>query len=761
LSKVTVGGETVISFGGRAVFVFDPEDRGMRNLAIVALRGAGVSGLEVAAMFALRPEHVSRLVSRAKEQGSAGLVTEQGRPRSLDEQGVKRAYARRDEGRSGAEIAREMGVSEATISRLLARRIRPEAVQLELGGIEDAGSSQAAPERPSPDSGVASGTDAEDTAGTDTADEDTAGTGTAGTGTAGTDTAGTDTAGTDTAGTDTAGEYIGGEETAGPDTVGEDTAGDRLANEDPSTHAPAAGLARIAEGVTGSAYAGSMLLHGFLDRAGAGEVLAALRSPGARRYDAHSVMLSATFGFALGSLSAEGTKHLLASDAGATIGLDRLPHLRTLRPRLSAIADAIDPLALQCAIAKAMLDADERPPEVFFVDDHFVAYAGVAPVQKGWNTRRRHAEPGRDDTVVVDENWRAICFSSGPPSGLSSTMFGPLDQLRGIVGERRVMIGFDRGGSYPKVFAELKSRGFDFVSYRRAPLKEPQVEKTRTWTVVEGKRAYMSVADETVALEGYGTVRQISVYEHGRLALQILTSDMDSSAAYLARRLVGRWCIENAFKYLEDHHGIHWLCDYRMELSADTTKVANPQRAEARAGLAVAEAAVAAIERAIGTTATNTGEDLAETNRELARLKAELAERQAERDLAKQALKPIPAKMARNELDPGAVRAVSVLARRALQMVCRLLAYNAELDLARNLNAYLEDDNEYRAITRNLLHQPGSIAYGPSTITVTLRAPDAPRVTKALGRLCDQLNAAPPRMSGDRRPITYVIAART
>lgn len=707
LSKRTVGGETVISFGPRAVFVLDPKDRGMRNLAIVALTRAGVSGVEVARLFGLRPEHVSRLRARAQESGSAGLVSEMGRPRSLDAADIARVYARRDEGRSGVDIAAEMGVSEATISRLLARRPQPEVVQLALEGaleVADAG-----------------------------------------------------TAGAGFPGDDPSAEGASAKNEA----TGLEGTADEEAQGDEGPTSPTAGLSRIGEGVTESRYAGAMLLHGFLDRAGAGEVLAALPSLAARRYDAGSVMLSATFGFALGSSSAEGTKHLLTKDAGAAVGLSRFPHLRTLRPRLSALAAAIDPLALQGGIAKAMLDADEHPPEVFFVDDHFVAYTGTAPVQKGWNTRRRHAEAGRDDTVVVDDTWRAICFASGPPSSLSKTMLGPLDQLRGIVGDRRVMIGFDRGGAYPKVFAELKKRGFDFVTYRRAPLRVPSVAPTRTWTVIDDKRRYLSVADETVALEGVGTVRQISVYERGAVALQILTSDMGSSAAFLARRLVGRWCIENAFKYLEDHHGIHWLCDYGMELSADTTEVANPRRAEARVDLKAAEAAIASDERAIGTTATSPTEDLAETNRELARLQDELALKKVELALKKELLKPIPAKLPRNELDPSALRAISALHCRALQMVCRLLAYNAELDLARSLNAYLADDDEYRAITRNLLHQPGTIAYSASTITVTLHAPDAPRVARALGLLCDQLNAASPRLCGDRRPITYRIAARS
>ena len=96
-----------------------------------------------------------------------------------------------------------------------------------------------------------------------------------------------------------------------------------------------------------------------------------------------------------------------------------------------------------------------------------------------------------------------------------------------------------------------------------------------------------------------------------------------------------------------------------------------------------------------------------------------------------------------------------------MQMVSRLLAYNAELDLARALNTYLADPDEYRAITRNLLHQPGRINYGSKTITVTIRQLDAPRITRALGLLIDQLNADPPRLTGDSRRIIYQIEPKT
>jgi len=67
-----------------------------------------------------------------------------------------------------------------------------------------------------------------------------------------------------------------------------------------------------------------------------------------------------------------------------------------------------------------MLATDPADDPVYFVDDHFVPYAGAKPVAKGWNTKRRHAQPGRDDTVVTDARGRAVIFSSGEPTSLSS-----------------------------------------------------------------------------------------------------------------------------------------------------------------------------------------------------------------------------------------------------------------------------------------------------------------------------------------------------
>jgi hypothetical protein len=110
-------------------------------------------------------------------------------------------------------------------------------------------------------------------------------------------------------------------------------------------------------------------------------------------------------------------------------------------------------------------------------------------------------------------------------------------------------------------------------------------------------------------------------------------------------------------------------------------------------------------------------------------------------------LKTIPA----NHHNPHALLRTQ---RRSLQMVLRLLAFNAEYWLADRLNTYLQDNDEYRATLRNLLHLGGTITYTTHTITVAL---DTPTITRALRLLLNELNTTPPHIPGDPRPITYTI----
>ena len=702
LALVVCDGRCLVSVGRSLVYRFDVDDIGMRNLAIVALTDAGRRVDEVAALFGLTATYVSMLRGRARAQGSAGLVRRRGRPRKLSDRQVSQARVWSGQGQTQQVIADRLGVAQSVISDLLAR-LAPVPVQEPLpatdatepaDGTVPAGSVMAAPAAAQPHDDV---------------------------------------------------EAIMGEvEPVGSEPVGTPVAG-------------FAGSARIATGAYRCRYAGAMLLFPYLHRVGAGAIFGTLTGGPARRYDDLAVLSTATISFALGTGTLEGTKHLRRAEAGAAVGLAMVPELATLRPRLSALADGSDPLGLQRAFAAGMLATDPAGEAVYFVDDHFVAYSGARPVAKGWNTKRRHAQPGRDDTLLVDARGRAVVFGSGEPTGLSSTLPGVLTQLRQVLGpDAPVLLGFDRGGAYPAAFTACRKAGADWVTYRRAPLLEATAAPRASWTLRDGRRISVTLADESVQIKGYGAARQLTLFEHGAAVLQVLTSDTDATGAALLCWLRARWRIENMFSCAAEHNSIDTLADYAMDTGPDTRMVKNPARLAARKTLAAAQAELATAERALPQLLAGPGTPK-QMNAALPGVHRRIEAATRAVEATKTALRPVPAKILATELDPNAKRARPRLARRGLQMVLRLLAFNAEAWLAEHLNAYLADPNEYRAIARNLLHLGGHVDYTTQTITVTLDPPDSPRVARALQLLTEELNATPARLPGDRRPLTYQV----
>ncbi len=692
-------GQTWIFAGKTALFRFADGDAAMRNIAVAALRQIGFPGTQVAAALGLTTNYVATLHQRAQREGTAGLVRPRGRPRTVSEQDWEQARAWRAGGTRDAEIARRLGVQQSTVLR----RLGPAQVQGELELDEAAAPGGPAagredqPRRPEPE--AAPGRDEQE-----------------------------------------------------PEPRG-------LVPEPGVVPPGFGGSPGPAEGSgVFSRYAGAMLLHAYPGQAG--EILPAAAGGEAREAALLSVVSAC---FALGAATAEQVKHLVPAEAGPLAGLAALPSLRTLRPRLAALADAADPLELQAAFAAAMLAANPETSGVYYADDHFVPYAGAKPVGKGWNNKRGRAGKGRADTHVTTHDGRAVCFVTGEPSGLSVTLPKALAELEKTVpAGTAIMLGFDRGGAYPAVFTHCRQNNVHWVTYRRAPLAVPAMLPVLTTITVNGRTRTIAWAEETVQLKDYGQARQITLFERGRVVLQILTSDSGACPAALLGWLKSRWREENYLKYAAANYGTGKICDYLADIETNTKVADNPARKDANAAVHEAEKTLAAAERGLAAMLADPAITPAVKNaRLIPAAEREIAAARSRLDSAKKARDAIPAKLPANQINPDAQVALLRTGRRGLQMVLRLLAHNAEHWLSDQLNAYLRDEDEYRAITRETIIRgtAGLITFTPDTITVTLQRPAEPRVARALALLIDQVNATPPQIPGDTRPITYQITA--
>jgi len=349
---------------------------------------------------------------------------------------------------------------------------------------------------------------------------------------------------------------------------------------------PAAG-ARISEGVLATRYAGAMLVHACAHRLGMAALFgrAAAHAPGGAgepRYDDIGVLCAVQAAFSLGFVPVERFKYLSPGEAGPVAGWDKVPSLRAPRPRLAAIADSCDPVELLGGYFQAMMRTDPGRSRVFYVDDHFISYTGERPAGKGWNNRRGRAEKGRFDTLVTSRGGAAAGWSTTEPSGLSRTLPPALGRLRAATGPGRpLLLGFDRGGAYPAVFTQIRAQDADWITYRRAPLAATAQLPVLTTITRSGASVPVAVADELVTLDGYGdgsggACRQLTVFEHGKIVLQVLTSDLGSCAPWLLEELIGRWGIENVIKYDTEHYGTDLICDYAFTIVADERIIKNP-----------------------------------------------------------------------------------------------------------------------------------------------------------------------------------------
>ena len=387
---------------------------------------------------------------------------------------------------------------------------------------------------------------------------------------------------------------------------------------------------------------------------------------------------------------------------------------------------------------------------------------GPSRSRKGWNNKRGRAEKGRADTHVTAHDGRAVCFVTGEPSGLSVTLPKALAELKKAAGPgAKIMLGFDRGGAYPQVFAHCRDQDVHWVTYRRAPLAVPAMLPVITAVTYAGRTRQVAWAEETVQLKDYGEARQITLFEHGKVALQILTSDFDACPAEILSWLKSRWREENFLKYASENYGIDKICDYLASIETNTKLIRNPARDQANAAVRDAEKTLAAAERDLAGLLADPAIAPAAKNARIPALQKKITRARARGWPPP----PRPASPSPRNCPP----ATSTPTRRPRccapgGAACRWSCGCSPTTPSTGYRATSTPTCATTTSTAPSPARPSSAAWpapspGPPPRSPSpLDQPGAPRVARALALLIDEINATPPAMPGDSRPITYHLA---
>ncbi len=504
-------------------------------------------------------------------------------------------------------------------------------------------------------------------------------------------------------------------------------------------------------------------------------------------YGLETIMVDAVLRALAGESRAEGATRFDPQELGRVLGLDRAPEVKTIRRRISQLAETGKAGELIAALAAHHL-ADTGPggeglAAILYVDGHVRAYQGTKKIGKLYSTRLKFPVPATEETWVTDAHGSPVfVVMAEPGASLAAELRRLLPELRTAVGdERRVLVGFDRGGWSPALFKHMDAAGFDVLTWRKGTTPDitEDLFKDVFHTDDHGEIRSWTVADTLVDLPLATTkktgevfnIRQISrtvaTTAGGTRQIHILTTDKDLPAGEVVYRMGNRWRQENQFRYARMHFDLDSHDSYASSDDDEDRMVPNPAKAKAYQKVVAARnahteaAAVADIALLALKTPPEGAKELAVTVTSAMHNQAMAPLWEAETALiaAEKAHKAISAKLRLGDLNPG--QQVLDTEIKLIHTGIRMAAYNTAMAIAREIRTntgYKRANQEAHALMRQAFNQGGDIdPTTPGYLTIRLDPLPTQSKTTALAELCHHLTTTKTRYPGTNLILKYAI----
>ena len=505
-------------------------------------------------------------------------------------------------------------------------------------------------------------------------------------------------------------------------------------------------------------------------------------------YGLETVLIDSVLRALAGEARTEGATRFDPEELGRVLGLDRAPEVKTIRRRISQLAEAGKAGELIAAMAKNHLAGTglggEDLAAILYVDGHVRAYQGTKKIGKLYSTRLKYPVPATEETWVTDAHGAPVFLVMAKPgASLAAELRDLLPELRTAIGDdRRVLVGFDRGGWSPALFKHMDAHGFDVLSWRKGTTQDIE-EKFFTevsYTDEHGEATTWSVADTVVDLPLNTTkktgevfsIRQISrivaTTGGGTRQIHILTTNRDLPAGEAVYRVGNRWRQENQFRYARMHFALDSHDSYRSSDDDEDRLVPEPAKARAYQRVVAARrhhaeaAAVADLNLlALKTPAAGTTEATV-TSAMYNQVMAPVWEAETALVAAEKIHQGIPAKIRLGDLNPG--QQVLDTETKMIHTGIRMAAYNTAMTIAREIRTntgYKRANQEAHALMRQIFNQTGDVnTTEPGYLTITLDPLPTKAKTAAAAELCNHLTATETRYPGTNLILKYAIKTK-
>ncbi|MDY6821955.1 MAG: hypothetical protein SVN78_10085 [Deferribacterota bacterium] len=486
-------------------------------------------------------------------------------------------------------------------------------------------------------------------------------------------------------------------------------------------------------------------------------------------YPTSSVFLSLAILSLLRVKTLAGAGSLPAGELGKTIGLDRIPEVKTLRTRIADFCQNTNIDKWRFNLSRDWMADSPELSAVLYIDGHINLYYGeeTAPPRR-FVSRMRLCLSGTTDYWVNDALGQPFfvinkTISSGLIASIKENLLDRFDkdvpnqpsqeELAKDKFRSRYMLVFDREGYSPDFFYDLWQKRVSIATYKKYITDKWDKSEFAEYTgkLPFGNEKSIELAERGVLLQNKGSQKKIWAREIRKKSksghqTSIITTNFTLSIIMIGLYMFARWSQENFFKYMMQEFGIDTLVSYLKENISDTSVLVNPQyralenlRKKLTSKLNTVKAKFSSLVLA------NTPIENKEMEKYLLKkeaLKTEIEQREKEIEQIKAQKKSIPRKIKYSEL-PEIEKFDNVInERKHFLDTIKLIAYRAETAMSNIIKQNMSHDDESRLLLKQIYKTDANIKVDKENkmLVVEIHRLAYRKDDKILEKLCQIMN---------------------
>ncbi len=426
---------------------------------------------------------------------------------------------------------------------------------------------------------------------------------------------------------------------------------------------------------------------------------------------------------------------------GRVLGLDRAPCVKTIRRKLELLGAREQAANLMNLRSKEIMQGENFPDAILFVDGHVQCYHGKKKVGQTWSSsKNRVVKAVSDYWVNLADATPLLCIPTSFNERLNKIVLRAQKSCAG----RAITVIFDRGGADASTYELLIKLGCDFITYHKNPKPISPEVFVKKETQINGRKYGYGPHERDCEIPVYTSnskgsrrktgrsvkVREIIVRREDGRYTHVITTRKDLSTVEVCERLFARWTQENFFKYMIETYNLDHLYTYRSGNVPEEIDHPNPeytrlekqrkqmrQRIVAILGKELENIAMNKLERLVKLYQGKKGKEL-----------KELATKLKEIDLA---LKLTPKR--KTAADYATLESET----RMIGNLVKMTAWDAEGTLARLVGDVSKAINaNERGMVAAFLSTTGKLRVSDKQLHITLQRQSEPSRTRLLEHLC-------------------------